>query len=110
MRTHRIPVFDYPPQSVNSIAKTSSYQLQKTDIRVNSICPGLIETAMTSATFDFARGKGTDSKLGQLSALGRYAIPEGIGSPPRIVTGTKFDLLEIAPLALYLASGMLPFV
>ncbi|KAK0223011.1 hypothetical protein IW262DRAFT_1268391 [Armillaria fumosa] len=73
--------------AVNSIAKTSSYQLQKTDVRVNSICPGLIETAMTSATFDFARGKGTDSKLGQLSALGRYAIPE-----------------EIAPLALYLAS------
>ncbi|KAK0470008.1 uncharacterized protein EV420DRAFT_1662801 [Desarmillaria tabescens] len=73
--------------AVNSIAKTSSYQLQKTDIRVNSICPGLIETAMTTATFDFARGRGTDSKLGQLSALGRYAIPE-----------------EIAPLAVYLAS------
>ncbi|KAG7450964.1 NAD(P)-binding protein [Guyanagaster necrorhizus] len=73
--------------AVNSIAKTSSYQLQKTDIRVNSVCPGLIETAMTTTTFDFARGKGTDSKLGQLSALGRYAIAE-----------------EIAPLAVYLAS------
>ncbi len=26
---------------------------------------------MTSAIFDLQRGKGTDSKLGQLSALGR---------------------------------------
>ena len=27
--------------------------------------------------FDFARAKGTENKLGQMSAMGRYAIPEG---------------------------------
>ena len=29
--------------SVNNIAKTSACQLSKTNIRVNSICPGIIE-------------------------------------------------------------------
>ena len=63
---------------VNSIAMTSAYQLQKTDIRVNSICPGLIETGMTGETFEYARKKGTSSKIGQLNPLGRYAVAEGM--------------------------------
>ncbi len=64
-------------KSVNSMAKTAPYQLQKTDIRVNSICPGLIETGMSAATFDYARSRGTDGKIGQLNPLGRYGVPEG---------------------------------
>jgi NAD(P)-dependent dehydrogenase (short-subunit alcohol dehydrogenase family) len=62
---------------VNSIAKTSAYQLQKADIRINSICPGLIETGMTSDTFDYARSRGSAAKIGQLNPLGRYGIAEG---------------------------------
>ncbi|KAJ8696728.1 hypothetical protein PTI98_006574 [Pleurotus ostreatus] len=78
--------------AVNSMAKTAPYQLQKTDIRVNSICPGLIETGMSAATFDYARSRGTDGKIGQLNPLGRYGVPE-----------------EIAKAALFLASGMSAF-
>lgn len=59
------------------MAKTSAYQLQKTDIRVNSICPGLIETGMTGATFDYARGKGSEGKIGQLNPTGRFGVAEG---------------------------------
>ncbi|CAA7259087.1 unnamed protein product [Cyclocybe aegerita] len=73
--------------AVNSIAQTSTYQLQKTDIRVNSICPGLIETGMTGPTFEYARERGTESRIGQLNPMGRYAVPE-----------------EIANAALFLAS------
>ncbi|TEB38355.1 3-oxoacyl-reductase [Coprinellus micaceus] len=73
--------------AVNSIAKTSAYQLQKTDIRINTLCPGLIETGMTGATFDYARKRGTAGKIGQLNPLGRHGIPE-----------------EIANAALFLAS------
>ncbi|KAJ3550003.1 hypothetical protein NMY22_g674 [Coprinellus aureogranulatus] len=73
--------------AVNSIAKTSVYQLQKTDIRVNTLCPGLIETGMTTVTFDYARKRGTAGKIGQLNPLGRHGIPE-----------------EIANVALFLAS------
>lgn len=73
--------------AVNSIAKTSAYQLQKTDIRVNTICPGLIETNMTKGMFDLARQRGTSGKLGQLNPLGRYGVP-----------------IEVAHMALFLAS------
>jgi len=73
--------------AVNSMAKTSAYQLQKLDIRVNSICPGLIETGMTSDTFEYARQRGTGSKIGQLNPLGRFGVAE-----------------EIAQAALFLAS------
>ncbi|KAJ7072224.1 hypothetical protein C8F01DRAFT_1205847 [Mycena amicta] len=73
--------------AVNSIAQTSVYQLQRTNIRVNSICPGLIETGMTIDTFDFARKRGADAKIGQLNPLARYGVAE-----------------EIAQAALFLAS------
>ncbi|KII92970.1 hypothetical protein PLICRDRAFT_37783 [Plicaturopsis crispa FD-325 SS-3] len=73
--------------AVNSMAKTAPYQLQKTDIRVNSICPGLIETAMTTDSFAYARQRGTVSKIGQLNPLGRFGVAE-----------------EIAQAALFLAS------
>lgn len=56
---------------------TSSQQLQRTDIRVNSICPGLVETGMTAAVFEYARQRGTANKIGQLNPLGRHAVAEG---------------------------------
>jgi NAD(P)-dependent dehydrogenase (short-subunit alcohol dehydrogenase family) len=79
--------------AVNSMAKTCACQLQKTDIRVNSICPGLIETAMTSPTFDHARQRGTVGRMGQLNPLGRYGVPE-----------------EVAQVALWLASDESSYV
>ncbi|KIY50148.1 NAD(P)-binding protein [Fistulina hepatica ATCC 64428] len=73
--------------AVNSLAKTSSYQLQKTGIRVNTISPGLVETGMTRETFEYARQRGSLHKVGQLNPLGRYAVAE-----------------ELASVALFLAS------
>ncbi|KAJ8596610.1 NAD(P)-binding protein [Rhizopogon salebrosus TDB-379] len=79
--------------AVNSIAKTSVYQLQKTDIRVNSICPGLIETNMTKFMFDSARQRGKESKIGQLNPMGRFGVAQ-----------------EIAQVALFLASDESSYV
>ena len=59
------------------MVKTATSQLQKTDIRINSICPGLIETGMTTLTFDYARQRGTTGKIGQLNPMGRYGVAEG---------------------------------
>ncbi|THV02366.1 NAD(P)-binding protein [Dendrothele bispora CBS 962.96] len=64
--------------AVNSLAKTSAYQLARTNIRVNSICPGLIETGMTSDTFEYAKARGNQGKVGQLNPLGRWAVAEEI--------------------------------
>ncbi|KZT71021.1 NAD(P)-binding protein [Daedalea quercina L-15889] len=66
--------------AVNNMAQTAVYQLSKTDVRVNSVCPGLIETGMTAAVFDYARSKGAGSKIGQLNPLGRYGIADEIAN------------------------------
>jgi NAD(P)-dependent dehydrogenase (short-subunit alcohol dehydrogenase family) len=79
--------------AVNSIAKTSVYQLQKTDIRVNTICPGLIETNMTKDMFDFARQRGREGKIGQLNPMGRFGVAQ-----------------EIAQMSLFLASDESSYV
>lgn len=59
------------------MAKTAPYQLRRTDIRVNSICPGLIETGMTQDQFEYAQARGSTAKIGQLNPTGRFGVPEG---------------------------------
>jgi NAD(P)-dependent dehydrogenase (short-subunit alcohol dehydrogenase family) len=70
-----------------SLVQTTANVLRATGVRVNAICPGLIETAMTEPLFEIARSRGTEVRLGQLSSLGRPGRPE-----------------EIASVALFLAS------
>ncbi|KAK0536101.1 hypothetical protein OC834_001286 [Tilletia horrida] len=64
--------------AVVSLAQTGSWQLSRTGIRVNAICPGLIETGMTSAVFEMARDRGAEGKIGQLNPSGRYGIASEI--------------------------------
>ncbi|KLU92025.1 tRNA wybutosine-synthesizing protein 2, partial [Magnaporthiopsis poae ATCC 64411] len=59
--------------AVVSLAQTTAYQLAGTGVRVNTICPGLIETGMTSPVFEGARRRGTEKKIGQLNPLKRGA-------------------------------------
>ncbi|PCH43805.1 NAD(P)-binding protein [Wolfiporia cocos MD-104 SS10] len=66
--------------AVNNMAQTAPYQLQKTDVRVNSVCPGLIETGMTTDTFNYARSRGSGDKIGQLNPLGRYGVAQEIAN------------------------------
>lgn len=58
---------------VISLAQTMSYQLAGTGIRVNAICPGVIETGMTAPMYEAARSRGTEKKIGQLNPLRRGA-------------------------------------
>jgi NAD(P)-dependent dehydrogenase (short-subunit alcohol dehydrogenase family) len=78
---------------VISLVQSSANILRATGVRVNAICPGLIETGMTKPMFDYARARGTEARLGQLCALGRYGRPE-----------------EIASMALFLASDDASYV
>ena len=78
---------------VVSLVQTASQQLAGTGIRVNAICPGLIETGMTRPMFERARDRGTEAKLGQLNPLRRAGAP-----------------IEIARAALFLASDDASYV
>ena len=78
---------------VVSLVLTSANYLAGTGIRINAICPGLIETGMTKPIFDYARAKGSGDRIGQLNPLKRYGEPE-----------------EIAHMALFLASDDASYV
>ncbi|MCA3756934.1 MAG: SDR family oxidoreductase, partial [Phenylobacterium sp.] len=63
---------------VINLAQTAANDLYGTGVRVNAICPGLIETGMTKPIFDGARARGNEAKIGQLNPLTRYGVPSEI--------------------------------
>jgi NAD(P)-dependent dehydrogenase (short-subunit alcohol dehydrogenase family) len=78
---------------VINMVTTVANQLRGTGVRINAICPGLIETGMTKPIFDIAKSRGTHGKIGQLNPLQRAGQPE-----------------EIAGAALFLASDDASYV
>ena len=73
---------------VINLVQTAANQLYGTGVRVNAVCPGLIETGMTQGIYDMARSAGQEERIGELNAMNRGGEPS-----------------EIAQAALYLASG-----
>ena len=65
---------------VISLVQTTAYSLSGTGVRVNAVCPGLIETGMTKPIFDMARERGTSANVGQLNPLARYGEPHEIAA------------------------------
>jgi NAD(P)-dependent dehydrogenase (short-subunit alcohol dehydrogenase family) len=61
--------------AIISLVQNAAAQLTGTGVRVNAICPGLIETNMTRPVFDAARRRGTEDKIGQLNPLQRAGQP-----------------------------------
>lgn len=59
---------------------TSACDLGKWNIRVNAVCPGLIETGMTKPVFDYARANEKEHKLGSRCELLRYGRPEEVAA------------------------------
>jgi NAD(P)-dependent dehydrogenase (short-subunit alcohol dehydrogenase family) len=61
-----------------NFTQTAACDLGSDNIRVNAVCPGLIETGMTKLVFDYARSAGKENKLGSRCELRRYGRPEEI--------------------------------
>lgn len=87
------PAYSASKAGVINLVQTAAQQLATSGVRVNAICPGLIETGMTQRAFDYAREAGKQDKLGQLNPLRRAGVPE-----------------EIARVALFLASDEASYV
>lgn len=79
--------------AVISIAQSIAYQLSGTNVRINAICPGIIETGMTAPVYEAARARGTEKKIGQINPMKR---------------GGHAD--EIARVALFLGSDESSYV
>ena len=65
---------------VINLVSTAANFLYGTGVRVNAICPGIIETGMTQPIFERARARGSEGKIGQLNPLRRYGHPEEIAA------------------------------
>lgn len=78
---------------VINLVQSAAQQLSGTNIRVNAICPGLIETGMTQQIYELARASGRESRIGELNPLKRGGEP-----------------IEIARAALFLASDESSYV
>jgi NAD(P)-dependent dehydrogenase (short-subunit alcohol dehydrogenase family) len=78
---------------VISLVQTTAYSLSGTGVRINAVCPGLIETGMTKPVFDRAKERGTTDKIGQLNPMKRAVQPH-----------------ELAAMGLFLASDEASYV
>ena len=78
---------------VINLVQNAAQQLSGTNVRVNAICPGLIETGMTKPIYEMARASGQEGRIGEINPLGRGGEPE-----------------EIARAALFLASDESSYV
>ena len=87
------PAYSASKAGVISLVRTAAQQLSGSNVRVNAICPGLIETGMTEFVYERARAKGKEDQLGHLNPLRRGGHP-----------------IEIANAALFLASDESSYV
>ncbi len=78
---------------VINLVQTAAQELAGSGVRVNAICPGLIETGMTRFAYDQARAVGREDRIGRLNPMLRGGEPE-----------------EIAAAALFLASPAASYV
>ena len=78
---------------VINLVQTAAQQLSGSNIRVNAICPGLIETGITKPIYDMAKKSGQEQRIGELNPLARGGQPE-----------------EIAQAVLFLASDEASYV
>ena len=64
--------------AIINFTQTAACDLGGYNVRVNAVCPGLIETGMTKPVFDMARERGKSDKLGSRCELRRYGLPEEV--------------------------------
>jgi len=79
-------------------------------VRVNAVCPGLIETGMTQPLFEAARARGSEGRIGQLNPLQRYGVPGEIAAAALFLVSDAASYVNGQALAVDGGlSAMLPF-
>ena len=87
------PAYSASKAGVINLVTVAATQLAGANIRVNAICPGLIETGMTRSVYEWARARNKEDQIGRLNPLKRGGVPD-----------------EIANAALFLASDESSYV
>jgi NAD(P)-dependent dehydrogenase (short-subunit alcohol dehydrogenase family) len=87
------PAYSASKAGLINLVQVAATQLAGSNVRVNALCPGLIETGMNQPFYDHARANGQQDRLGRLNPLKRGGEPE-----------------EVAQAALFLASDESSYV
>lgn len=88
------PSYSASKAAIINLVQTSAFEFRGTGVRVNGICPGIIdETGMGQPFFDFARKYDIEQQLTQVIPLHRGGLPQ-----------------EVAYAALFLASDESSYV
>lgn len=66
--------------AVINMTQTTACDLGEWNVRVNAVCPGLIETGMTAPVFERARAANKEDKLGSRCELRRYGRPDEVAA------------------------------
>jgi NAD(P)-dependent dehydrogenase (short-subunit alcohol dehydrogenase family) len=96
---------------VVSLVQNAAMDLAGTGVRVNAICPGLIETGMTRPVFEGARAAGKEHKIGQLNPTRRGGQADEIASAALFLASDESSYVDGA--ALVVDGGLhasLPFI
>ena len=87
------PAYSASKAGLINLVQVAATQLAGSNVRVNAICPGLIETGMTRPIYEWARSSGREERIGRLNPMKRGGQPD-----------------EIAAVALFLASDAASYV
>ena len=79
---------------VINLVQTAAQQLSGTGIRVNAICPGLIETGMTKPIYELARATGQEERIGELNPSKRGGQPGEIAQAALFLASDEFELRQ----------------
>lgn len=66
--------------AVNSLARGAANEFAGTGVRVNALLPGLVETKLTRATFEHARSRGIEDRIGRITPLRRAGLAEELAA------------------------------
>jgi NAD(P)-dependent dehydrogenase (short-subunit alcohol dehydrogenase family) len=72
------PAYSASKAGVINLVQVAAQQLSGSNVRVNAICPGLIETGMTQSIYAQARAAGKADRIGRLNPLRRGGVPDEI--------------------------------
>src|SRR3546814_14726171 len=94
------PAYSASKAGLINLVQVTATQLAGSNVRVNALCPGLIETGMTQPFYDHARANGQQDRLGHLNPLRRGGEPHEIAQPDLFFASEESSSVNGQALAL----------
>ncbi len=79
---HDQPAYTASKHAVLGLTRSAAVDYARSGIRVNAICPGVIDTPMLRTAIE-RRGRNADEVSGRLSPIGRFGTPDEIAEAAR---------------------------